>query len=480
MSKIEIRKAGITHLDTDAVVNAANEGLWQGGGVCGAIFDAAGSEELTEACRKIGHCDTGSAVITPGFRLRNKYIIHAVGPIWKGGDKDEPKQLYTAYYKSLVIAMEHKIHSVGFPLISSGIFGYPKDKAWETALRACRDFINTVWSYEMDVVFAIPDDSVREMGEKIYNDGGFKNAERSDWKALDMPEKHDTFILKRQFTVKELRNLRRGNIPKEMEDKWFFYVKDNVLYAHRSWTGNCIFIMEIANDGNNLVTVNRDPEQYKSTNAEEDSKTLNTLLNWWTKDSYDYYSEWLDETVVMINKANENKNTDTLKINGKEYPAVFFYEADGKDGYLSNWYISPFTLDGIIFNCMEQFIMYRKCMVFGDTEAAEKVLATDDPKEQKHIARGAKGYDDRVWGGLRQVIAMRGLIEKFRQNPELKEKLLSTGDAYLVESTYRDKTWACGRNLSGKGKNDISEWTGQNILGFALMQAREFLRSDNK
>ena len=136
MSKIEIRKAGITYLDTDAVVIGANEGLWQGGGVCGAIFDAAGFEELTEACRKIGHCDTGSAVITPGFRLRNRYIIHAVGPVWKDGDKDEPKKLYTAYYKSLVLAMEHEIHSVGFPLISSGIFGYPKDKAWKTALRA--------------------------------------------------------------------------------------------------------------------------------------------------------------------------------------------------------------------------------------------------------------------------------------------------------------------------------------------------------
>ena len=80
MSTIEIRKTSITDLDTDVIVNAANEGLWAGGGVCGAIFKKAGYDQLQEACSKIGHCDTGSAVITPGFHLKAKYIIHAVGP----------------------------------------------------------------------------------------------------------------------------------------------------------------------------------------------------------------------------------------------------------------------------------------------------------------------------------------------------------------------------------------------------------------
>ena len=480
MSGIELRKAGITHLDTDAVVNAANEGLYEGGGVCGAIFSAAGSKELTDACRKIGHCDTGNAVITPGFKLQNRYIIHAVGPMWKGGVSDEPKLLYSAYYRSLILAKENGLHSIGFPLISAGIFGYPKDMAWKMAFSACRDFINAEWPYEMDIVFAVPDDSIRALGDKIFKEGSYKNAERSDWQALDMPEKHDTFILKRRFTNKELCNLRRGNIPQEMEDKWFFYVKDNILFAHRSWTGICIFIMEIADNGENRVTVNRDPEQYKNTDPEEDIKLIGNLLNWWTKDSYDYYSEWLDETADMLKKANENKDTETLTVNGKEYPAVYFYGTEDKNGYLSNWYRSPFTVDGITFNCMEQFIMYEKCMTFGDTESAQKVLNAEDPKEQKRIARAASGYDEKVWDGMRQVIALRGLIEKFRQNPELKEKLLATGDAYLVESTYRDRIWACGRNLSGTGKNDISGWNGRNILGFALMQAREFLKYQDK
>ena len=129
MSTIEIRRVSITDLDTDAIVNAANEGLWAGGGVCGAIFKAAGHDQLQAACHKIGHCDTGSAVITPGFHLKAKYIIHAVGPRWAGGSHDEPKLLYGAYRRALELAVENGCQSIGFPLISAGIFGYPVEKA---------------------------------------------------------------------------------------------------------------------------------------------------------------------------------------------------------------------------------------------------------------------------------------------------------------------------------------------------------------
>lgn len=123
MSIIEIRKISITDLDTDAIVNAANDGLWAGSGVCGAIFQAAGYEQLQAACNAIGHCDTGSAVITPGFKLKAKFIIHAVGPMWKDGKHKEPEQLYGAYYKSLELAAANNCRSIGFPLISAGVFG---------------------------------------------------------------------------------------------------------------------------------------------------------------------------------------------------------------------------------------------------------------------------------------------------------------------------------------------------------------------
>ena len=120
-STIKIKKIGITELNTDAIVNAANSQLLEGGGVCGAIFNEAGSMELTDACSKIGGCATGEAVITPGFNLSAKYIIHAVGPIWQDGNNNEPELLYNAYKNSLILAMENNCHSIGFPVISSGV-----------------------------------------------------------------------------------------------------------------------------------------------------------------------------------------------------------------------------------------------------------------------------------------------------------------------------------------------------------------------
>lgn len=166
MNSIEIRQTDITELDTDAIVNAANMNLHEGGGVCGAIFSKAGSSELTRACSEIGRSRTGSAVITPGFNLPAKYIIHAVGPIWHGGSENEEELLYSAYTESLKLAEENGCRSIAFPLISSGIYGYPKRDAWKTAIRACRDFLK---SHEIKIIFAVLSDRSKELGESVLN-----------------------------------------------------------------------------------------------------------------------------------------------------------------------------------------------------------------------------------------------------------------------------------------------------------------------
>ena len=170
MSSITIRKTSITDLDTDAIVNAANEDLWAGGGVCGAIFRAAGYDQLEAACDEIGHCDTGSAVITPGFNLKAKHIIHAVGPIWCGGDFGEPEKLYGAYHRSLELALENGCRSIGFPLISSGIYGYPKEEAWKVAIRACRDFLKEKPDVEMNIIFAVLDERSLVAGQRALEE----------------------------------------------------------------------------------------------------------------------------------------------------------------------------------------------------------------------------------------------------------------------------------------------------------------------
>jgi O-acetyl-ADP-ribose deacetylase (regulator of RNase III) len=161
---IRIEKISIVDLETDAIVNAANTWLQAGGGVCGAIFRAAGYDELQAACDKIGGCDTGDAVITPGFRLKAKYVVHAVGPVWHGGSDGEPELLYGAYKNALLRAKEAGCRSIGFPLISAGIYGYPPEGAWEQAIRACRDFDNEYPG--MEIVFAVLSDDVLEVGRK--------------------------------------------------------------------------------------------------------------------------------------------------------------------------------------------------------------------------------------------------------------------------------------------------------------------------
>lgn len=168
MKIIEIVKQDITAQETGAVVNAANEKLARGSGVSGAIFGAAGAGELEEACSKLAPCPTGSAVITPGFRLKAGNIIHAVGPVWAGGNSGEAELLRSAYTSSLDIAEQRGISSIAFPLISSGAFGYPRDLAWNEALDACIAWQNAHPESGMQIRFCVIDDDFLQSGQLIY------------------------------------------------------------------------------------------------------------------------------------------------------------------------------------------------------------------------------------------------------------------------------------------------------------------------
>lgn len=137
----EIINQDITNMKTDAIVNAANTRLQQGGGVCGVIFKAAGAEQLQAACDQIGHCEVGEAVITPGYGLEADYVIHTVGPVWQGGHENEEELLTSAYQKSLLLAKKHDLNSIAFPLISAGIYGYPSEAAKKVGINTIQTFL---------------------------------------------------------------------------------------------------------------------------------------------------------------------------------------------------------------------------------------------------------------------------------------------------------------------------------------------------
>lgn len=151
---LEIINQDITKIQVDAIVNAANKELKKGGGVCGAIFNGAGSSKLEEACKDLGPIVTGEAMITPGFDLPAKYIIHTAGPIYKDGKSGEKEQLRACYLNSLELASQQNCKSIAFPLISSGIFGYPKEEAKAVAMEAIEEFLE---NEEMEVKLIVLD-----------------------------------------------------------------------------------------------------------------------------------------------------------------------------------------------------------------------------------------------------------------------------------------------------------------------------------
>ncbi len=163
-----IVRQDITKMKVDAIVNAANTDLKMGGGVCGAIFKGAGVDELQAACAKLAPIKTGEAVITPGFALSARYIIHTAGPVYREWNPEESEKLLrSAYLNSLGLAMENKCESIAFPLISSGIYGYPKNEALGVATKAIQDFLS---DHDLDVYLVIFDKTAFEISEKLLGE----------------------------------------------------------------------------------------------------------------------------------------------------------------------------------------------------------------------------------------------------------------------------------------------------------------------
>lgn len=157
----------------------------------------------------------------------------------------------------------------------------------------------------------------------------------------------------------------------------------------------------------------------------------------------------------------------------KKVNLIGFHKIDEENGYLSNWYPSIFYIDGIKYTSVEQYIMYKKAVTFGDNNIAVQILETDDPNTVKHLGRAVKGYDDNVWAGMRQIILYESLFAKFQQNQKLKRKLIATGNSVLAECSKTDKIYGIGISLYDDQRYYPDKWQGMNLLGFTLMKIRQ-------
>ena len=160
-----------------------------------------------------------------------------------------------------------------------------------------------------------------------------------------------------------------------------------------------------------------------------------------------------------------------------EVDAVFFHRTDEPFGFFSTWYSAPFEVDGIQYKNMEQLLKYQKSLLHGDMASARAILSAETPSRQKELGRVTFRYNSHVWNGMRQAVALRGLLAQYTRNQDLKTKLLETGDAWLVACSERNRIWTCGVGLQDEARLDAAKWQGANILGFSLMEVRRVLQS---
>lgn len=226
---LKVIENDITQLEVDVIVNAANKELLQGGGVCGAIFKAAGAKQLQAACDEIGICGVGEAVMTDAFDLRAKKIIHTVGPIWQGGNANEARLLENCYTNALKLAYKNGYQSIAFPLISSGIYGYPVEAAFRVAVSTIREFLLT---HKLFVYLVIYDQKGLHVESPKHPDVSAYIEAHYEYQHFTLEHQEESIVLEAQvMPFQPAKNLEEllENVEESFAEKLFSLIDDREM-----------------------------------------------------------------------------------------------------------------------------------------------------------------------------------------------------------------------------------------------------------
>nr|WP_081667535.1 macro domain-containing protein [Butyrivibrio sp. MB2005] len=468
---IRVVKDDITKVtEFDAIVNCANNSLLGGGGIDGLIHRAAGPQLRTE-CRRLNGCETGDSRLTYGYELPCDYIIHSVGPVWMGGTAGEKELLRSCYTSALELAAENKIRRLAFCSISTGELGYPVERAAKVAVATVCDYVKKNPDAFDDICWVVPDDLClksysEEIKAAVPKKKPVKKAKAAEETVEEVEEVDEVAESEENSeeqavkeTAEEVEEQAAEESAPEMEE---IEKADSEEVQKASETSS---EEEEATEGKIEASENQAEDEAETTFNQDNLKYWNLYdINW------------------LISEEEQG--------NSHRY-VCFWHDTSGSDNsILSSWHAGkPITINGRTYATLEQYIISEQALLFGDFDSYKIIMEEPDPQKCKKAGRNIKNYDETKWRAAFKEIIFRGAYMRALCDEEFAGALLATGDDVLIEASPFDDIYGAGMKESelitpdGTLKVPPQQWRAyksekqsENILGFALMGVRKYLR----
>ncbi len=467
-----------------AIVNPANNSLLGGGGVNGAIQRAAGPQLKTE-CRRLNGCETGDSILTLGYNLSCKYVIHSVGPVWNGGFSGEEDLLISCYNSALKIALHEGIRTIAIPSISTGEYGYPVDEAAKIAVSTVSAFMEKHPDAFDDICFVLQDEHqtalyLEEIKEYEPKKAAPKKApgKRKSKKSEAGNADHEALAGEEKQESEVQESLAEATIENPENAG---AVNDSSAEAATEDPENA----DAVNDSS-AEAATEDPENAdasKDSNAEADTGkesegTYNLPSIPVSLDMPDIQGLWNRYTIdKLIEQVHEAIINIYVCFGGDAASEIFSLE------YAKN----PLYVNGRKYVSVIQYMMSEKALLFGDINSYANILNESDPQTLLELGDKIVGADAEVWSKVFREVLFRGNVAKCLSDEEFKSTLLETGNCVLINADVDDDFYGAGvskdKLVDGSGllildpdmwHKDGSDKQAENILGFVLMGVREY------